>query len=165
MATRPIIKLALKPIDRVLEILAICVLSGTWIFSFWAYSRLPDIIPVHFDFDGTPNDYGSRGTFFTLPAIGIGVYVLITMISRYPHLFNYPKQVTEENAERLYSMSTTMMRYLKTAVLVIFGTISVDTYSAAINKDTGFMAWGMPLEMALMLGPLIFTTIKMARLK
>ena len=41
-------------------------------------------------------------------------------LNKYPHLFNYPQQITKENAERLYTVGTGMIRTINALITWIF---------------------------------------------
>jgi hypothetical protein len=51
----------------------------------------------------------------------------MTILNRYPYLFNYPIAINSENALRQYTNSTRMIRYLKLSVVTIFTLIVLFT--------------------------------------
>ena len=61
--------------------------------SFWAYGRLPEQIPTHFDINGTPDNYSPKlfGVLL-LPVIVVAMRVMMTVLPRIdPRKENYEK--------------------------------------------------------------------------
>ena len=58
--------------------LPVSIIAGCWAFSLVVFSRLPERIPVHWDFSGDPNRYGSRieGAFL-MPTLMIALYLIM----------------------------------------------------------------------------------------
>jgi uncharacterized membrane protein len=75
METRPRIKLELTYGDRFIETISWVFLAFLWILTLSFYDKLPDIIPIHFDLLGQPNDHGSKLTIMFLPIIGTLVFI------------------------------------------------------------------------------------------
>lgn len=127
---RPKIKLTLAPIDEWLESLCFIGCVWIWIYCIKAYRILPETIPTHFNFKGEADGYGSPASLFTLPSIATAIYILISVLNRYPHIFNYMVTITIENAERQYRLATRMLRVVKLLVIVLFGIICIMVINA-----------------------------------
>jgi uncharacterized membrane protein len=137
METRPKIKLELSPTDQFLEVagwFALALLVGLTLAS---YFQLPDTIPTHFNAVGKADSYGSKASIFTLPLIGTVMFIGLTILNRYPHIFNYPTEITAENAARQYANATRMIRYLKFAVVLLFAFLVFKTSSIATGNTEG----------------------------
>ncbi|WP_157359695.1 DUF1648 domain-containing protein [Algoriphagus mannitolivorans] len=116
---RPILKLEKRPFDWVLKILILCVIGFLLIYPFIYFSELPETIPVHFNFQGEPDGWGSKNGIWTLPAMGIFSYLLLAFFRSIPHVLNIPLQITPENAERQYRLVTRMLSWLSLLILLI----------------------------------------------
>lgn len=87
---------------------------------FWTY--LPDKLPGHYDMQGNVTREDPKAvTLITLPAITVALYALLTFVSRIPHLYNYPVEITPENAARQYRAGRMMILVLKFIIPVVFG--------------------------------------------
>jgi len=64
MQERPKIKIPLKSIDIVLELVGWCALMAIWIFTFINYSKLPDIIPMHYNMAGEADGFGRKANIY-----------------------------------------------------------------------------------------------------
>ncbi len=108
---------------KTLEILALFVLvllcSITWA-AVYGPNHLPDRVPTHFDAAGNANAWGSPSGMILLPAIAVGLYLLMSLVSRFPGAFNYPVRVTPQNIARLQSVTLDMIAWLKTELLCLF---------------------------------------------
>lgn len=160
MNTRPRIKVELKGTDRLIEALCIGLLVGFWVFAWHAYSTMPDIIPTHFDASGKPDAEGSRSTIWIMPAIASVSYVLLTLLNRVPHIFNYPVRITEGNAAFQYRNATRMIRVMNLVLIVTFFIIGVIMYRVAMGKMEGTGTAIILVVMILPIVPVLYYLIK-----
>ncbi|MBC7912505.1 MAG: DUF1648 domain-containing protein [Pyrinomonadaceae bacterium] len=118
---RPILKIPLTPTDKIIEGITLLILFFILSYTYYSYTSLPEIIPVHFNYEGRIDTHGHKSSIWGLPICSILLYLFMTIINRYPQFFNYPEEITDENAEDQYTMGTKIVRYLKLSVVVIFG--------------------------------------------
>ncbi len=118
------IELKLSKFDLCLEIIGWFLFIVFWIWILIEYFRIPETIPTHFNLQGEIDSYGSKSSLFLLPAFSTFIFILLSWINKYPHIFNYPVKITEENAETQYRIATRLMRIMKitiqTSFLLIF---------------------------------------------
>ena len=133
---RPKLKLKLKRIDYVLEALTLVFLTGIWIYTFLTFDSLPEEIPVRYDLQGTADRYAGKQEIWKLPVIATVICLAIFILNRFPHIFNYPREITIQNAERNYSAATRMLRVLNCLCVLVFLVI---VFSSAGNRDIGFI--------------------------
>jgi len=67
------------------------------------WHHLPPLIPTQFSADGRPEQWGSRQTLLIFPAVSAGAVLAGGLLSRIPHLLNYPVQVTATNRVTVWS--------------------------------------------------------------
>lgn len=149
---RPRIKIELKPIDIVIELigfLGLILLIGLPIYFF---DQLPESIPRHYGANGEPDGFSGKAIIWMLPIIGIIMYVGTFWLNKYPHIFNYPQEVTKENAKRLYTVGTRMLRTLNAIITVVFAYITYSTIQTALGNQSGLGSWFVPIFMALIFG-------------
>jgi len=139
---RPVLKVPLTTIDFTLEAIAILGIISLSLLAVVSYSSFPDRIPTHFDLKGRADDWGSRATVFLLPGISSVLYAGITILNMFPHTFNYPVKITEENAMQLYTKSTRIVRVLKVVVVLLFLFIEWQVCKSAENSN--IPAWFLP---------------------
>lgn len=65
---------------------SIALVLSPFAYLGWMYPSLPATVPTHFDLQGVPNDYSSRGTLWLIAAllagISIGCYFLFNNLHR-----------------------------------------------------------------------------------
>ena len=123
--------------DKIIEgtgILGVLLLMGLPIIY---YEDLPDVIPKHYGLNGLPDGFGGKKTIWLLPATGLIIYIVITELIKYPHTFNYPKKITEDNAKQVYRITTKMLRFLKASIVCTFSYITYMTIQIALGKQDG----------------------------
>ena len=136
-STLPRLEIELKPLDYLVELIAVASILALIIVPAWFFGELPAEIPSHFNGAGEPDDYSSRGSIWILPIIGVLVTVFMLVLSRYPHLYNYPVEITEKNVYTQYRLAARMIRILGTAVAVLFAFISYRTIQTALGQTEG----------------------------
>ena len=157
---RPKITLVPTTADKLVDILGWIILLALWALTITNYSSLPDTIPTHFNAAGEADGFGSKVTILSLPVIATLLFIGLTVLNRYPHSFNYPTAITQDNALRLYTLATRMLRYLKLVLVIVFGGIEFMTIQNATGKAAGLGVWFLPLTLVLIFLPLIYFLIK-----
>ena len=146
--------------DKLVELFGWLILIALWAITIINYSSLPDTIPTHFNAAGEADGFGSKATILSLPVIASLLFIGLTVLNRFPHVFNYPTAITQDNALRLYTLATRMLRYLKLVLVLVFGGIEFMTIQNATGKAAGLGVWFLPLTLVLIFIPLIFFVIK-----
>lgn len=157
---RPKIKLIPSTADKLVDLLGWIVLLAIWGWTFSHFSTLPETIPTHYNAAGEADDFGGKTSIIRLPIIATLLFIGVTVLNRYPHIFNYPTTITQDNALRLYTLATRMLRYLKLVLVTVFGGITFKTIQTASGESSGLGAWFLPLTAGLIFIPLIYFVIK-----
>ena len=144
-----------KGFDRVVEILALAIVLTMIIVPIVLYSSLPERIPSHYNIAGEIDSYNSRSSVFILPVICLLVYLPITILQCFPHLYNFPVEVTEENAEDLYSIAIRLIRCMKLLVIFVFALLFAETILCAFNIQHGKFVFWVLYGIDIILFPLI----------
>lgn len=154
---RPSLKIKKATIDYFLEFGALIVLISTWGFTIYHFNKLPDIIATHFDLNGKPNGFGSKNTIWLLPIIITLVFILISVLNRYPHKFNYLTKITEQNAHKQYRLASRSLRIILFNITLLFAFITFKEIDGAYTKSSALEWWFIPL----LLGSTIIPTFYM----
>jgi len=165
MNKRPRIKLQLNLTDKVLEIIGWISVFGIWALSLTNYSILPEIIPIHFNGAGKADGFGNKTQIFVLPIISTLLFIGLTTLNKHPHMFNYPSQITKENAVHQYTNATRMIRVLKLVIVVLFGLIVFRKIQIVNGHADGLGTWFLPLTMGMIFIPMLYFLIKSLKKK
>jgi hypothetical protein len=117
---RPRIELPPSQVIRILNVAGGALVLATILIPFFSLGSVPAVVPSHLAADGTPDAWRGPYYIFFAPAISLASFVMLTVVNRFPHLFNYPVPITEENAPRQYALARAFVTVLKTIVAVLF---------------------------------------------
>ncbi len=160
---RPKIKIALDLFDKMVEgvgLLALLFLIGVPVVY---YGDLPAAIPGHYGFSGVPDAFIDPATIWFLPALGLVLYIGMTALSRFPHILNYPIEITAENAGRVYRLASKMVRVIKTEIVCMFSYITYSTIQTALGKQSGLGNYLIMIFVVLIFGTIVYFMTSMIR--
>ena len=142
----------------IVNIVCFVLLIGHVVYLIAVWGSLPDQIPGHFDFAGNVTRYDPKGTLLIMPILNWVMFLGMSLVERFPNLWNTGVKVTRENKVRVYRILLNMIVTTKLSVVVVFLIIS-------INQTLGgsLPGWLMPAALSLVLVPLIFFTVKLIR--
>ncbi len=160
---RPKLKIQLTTTDQIFELLGWGVLLALWVWTGTSYSSLPDSIPTHFNAAGEADGFGKKASIIGLPLIATLLYIGLTLLNRFPHIFNFPTPITPDNALSQYTNATRMIRYLKLILVLVFAGISFQTTQQAKGTGEGLGLWFLPLTLVLVFMPLVYFVVKSFR--
>ena len=115
------------------------VFSIALVIFFWTYSilnlkKLPEIIPIHFDLEGKPDNHGAKYFIFLLPIIGTLIYFFLSFNIK--EINNYPVEITQENKEIQFFIGMIAVKAIIAYVLFIFSTFQKRIVEIAVyQKD------------------------------
>lgn len=148
-----------------LEWLGWTLVTVLWSLCAFAYFKLPETIPVHFDTDGNIDRYGSKLTVWLFPAIATVLYLGLTALCRYPGIFNYPVAITDENRQYQYRNAVRFLQLLKLIIVFIFLIVAWVAYRAATGTMNRAPGWLLPCIIGLVGVPAIIMVIRAFRRK
>jgi len=98
-------------------------------------AHLPDRIPTHFDISGRPDAWGTLTMLWFLPAVGSGLYLLMTALGgiRFRR-YNLPVRVTEGNLPLIQRQTGEMVALIKCEVLWLFVYLQWSIIQSARNR-------------------------------
>ncbi len=160
MEVRPKIKIDLTHFDKLLEISGISLLIILWILTAYNYFQSPDTVAIHFNLSGKPDGYGSKETLLLIPIIPTIIYLGLTKLNKYPHIYNYTTKITAENAKRQYTIATRMIRILKVSVVLIFTIVILSTLLITAERFNGLGIWFLPFIISILIVPSIYAIIQ-----
>ena len=139
---RPKINLEKSDLDRYIEYITIGLIAFCIGYTLFHYGKLPERIPMHFSYSGKVNSYGAKDSIWALNFIAAITVFGIFYLNKFPHVFNYPKKITPENARKYYTDATRMMRFINLGIAIIFAVICYQIINIALDasKNLGILA-------------------------
>lgn len=159
MEYRPKIKVRPTKLDKLLEGLSIAVIATTLIVALNAYLVLPETVPIHFNVKGEADGFGSKISILPLPIISIILFAGMTILNRYPWVFNYLVEITPENALKQYTSAVRLIRWLKLSLVVVFFLITIGMAYSAREGSFIMGLWMLPLILLIVNLPLLIYLI------
>jgi uncharacterized membrane protein len=140
---------------KLAEILALAALAAlcwlTW-SALAGPNRLPDKVPTHFDAAGNANAWGSPSGMILIPIIAAGLYVLLTIVARFPSAFHYPVRTTPVNLPRLQAITLGMVAWIKAEMLCLFAVLQGVFIQAARSGNGALFGKVMPVFLVVIFG-------------
>ncbi len=107
------------PLQRILDLVALGGALLGAVIALVEWTQIPEPVPHHFDWTGTPDSWGSRTLFLILGALPLVAYLALTIAARFPHRADYLVRITAGNATAQYALLRTFLSAMK-AWLVFF---------------------------------------------
>ena len=100
----------------------ISLLSVVWIvlYVIITWKNIPDMIPGHYNIAGEIDKYSSKNSIWILIVVQILLFTMMSVLERFPNIWNTGVKITEENRERVYTNLRNMQTYLKMMIMIYF---------------------------------------------
>lgn len=144
--------------DMILEGLSLLGMAGTTLYLIVGWDSFPDRIPVHYNAAGEIDRWGGKGELLFLPVVMWILYIGITLIQRFPQIWNTGVQVTQENGARVYRILMYMVETLK---LIITSGLSFLSVFGVTGRN--LPAWFLPVFLGVTFADLIFWLVCLVR--
>lgn len=145
------------------EVVAAIAVAFVFIYLTATWTTLPDKVPTHFNFAGTPDQWGSKYSLLLLLGVTFVLYAGLSILSRFPHIYNYPFALTEKNRPRQYLLARQMMTALKAELVFVFVFITWQTTNVALGNAADLTAWFTPVFLVVVFGTIIIYFVKARR--
>jgi len=165
ISDRPRIRPEKEPLDFLLEITSLVAVIAMVVVTAMNYAALPHTIPTHFNGAGQPDGYGGKGMIWLLPAITIIMYSVLSVVNLFPFRFNFPFNINEENAPRLYQHAMRSIRILNLLLVILFFYLTWQSISLANGKSGGLGLMFLPLTIFVIIIFLLYMIMRMYKLR
>jgi uncharacterized membrane protein len=129
--------------EKALKVLSVLLMAMLFGYIFYIWNDLPEKVPTHFNTTGRVDRWGGKGSLWMLPIIGLLLFMILSSLERFPHIFNYPVTITEENAPKLYLEARRMLVILNFEITFFLSYISWGIVQAAYGHDS-IGVWSIP---------------------
>jgi len=113
---------------------------------------LPSRIPTHFNAAGQPDGWGTPGMLWVIPLVATVIYLLMTLVARYPSSFNFPIRVQPSARRQLEAVALRMLSWLKAEVVCLFACIQYKTIEFAHHGQGTLSPWFLPAVLIVIFG-------------
>lgn len=138
-----------------LMLLVTCV----WLAVKW--KELPDMLPMHYNFQGEIDRYGKKSELLIVPIFGWLLVVLLLVVSRFPKIWNTGGiEITDENREYVYRRLRYMLNTMMVLISGVFSYLTIYTL-AGENLSKAFL----PVFILLFFGSMAYFLIPLYQKK
>ena len=110
----------LSRFEVIVQVLAMLGILYVTFLMIFRYGDLPESIPIHYNILGEADDWGNKSSLLIVYVVILVMYIGLTLLERFPQLYNYPITLTEENIKKQYHLARSLLTILKLAVVTIF---------------------------------------------
>lgn len=164
MKNRPILNIQKTNTYNVIEFLNILLLFGLWFLVIKNYEFIPNNIATHYS-GTTPDKFNHKSSIYIILIVVTILYIVLTILTKYLHKLNYPKEVTLTNARELYQIGLGMLIVLRFSVTVIFGIGILKTIYPKLISNQHLPVLTLACVFGLILAPMIYFINKMSAIK
>ena len=154
------IKIERNALDILETIISLLCLVGVVVYLILAWNTIPDKIPAHYNAAGEINRWGSKSELIVLPIISWLMFGLITLIERYPSVWNTGVHITPENRDAVYRLLKNMIAVVKMFVLAMFGSITVIS-----SLSLSLPVWFILGFIVLLFGSIAYFIVRITRMR
>lgn len=139
----------MKQLYFLVKLFSFVLLIFIWEYTFISYRELPDIIPIHFGIDGTPDGFSTKKMNWLLPIIASFIFGLLFYLSKNQSssLLNLPTNIKENK-----QLSSNIIHFVNLIVMVIFSVITYESINIALEKSSRLSSATIYLIALLFLG-------------
>lgn len=162
---RPVLKFPLSLKDKTLILIGTIPIIFILIYIKIIWSEIPEIIPTHFGFSGTPDAFGNKRSLFIIVVIAIVLHLLLAVLSKFPEYYNYPFQITEKNAEPLYKIGRQTMLIIDLEISFFLSVLTWQNVQAAMSEIQEMNGGFLFLFLGVIFLTIIIEIVKMNKFK
>ena len=154
------IKIERNALDILEAIVSLSCLVGVAVYLLLAWKTIPQQVPGHYNASGAVDRWGSKSELIILPIISVVIYGMITLIERFPQIWNTGVKITEENRTVVYRLLKSLIAVVKMMTLLMFGSLSVIS-SLCIRLPI----WFLLAYLVILFGAIAYFIVRITRLR
>ena len=85
--------------QKALNLFSILALVLTFLYPLLKWNQIPDTIITHWGFSGQPDGWGPKGTIWIIPVVSLVLYLPLTMLEKFPSVWNVPVRTTQKKSK------------------------------------------------------------------
>ncbi len=106
--------------SKITNLISLLSFVGIVLYVIITWKNIPDMIPGHYNIAGEIDKYSSKNSIWILIVVQILLFTMMSVLERFPNIWNIGVQITEENRERVYTNLRNMQTYLKMMIMIYF---------------------------------------------
>ncbi|MHC6180016.1 DUF1648 domain-containing protein [Clostridium sp. JNZ X4-2] len=111
--------------DIIVNFLSLLSLAGAVIFLIVSWETIPAEIPGHYNAAGEVDKITDKSSLIVLLAVGWIMFVGLSIVEKFPQIWNAGMQVTDQNKEKVYRILKTMIGTIKLSLALVFSYLTI----------------------------------------
>ncbi len=136
-------KIKFTPLEKALEIVAAGLLAVLIIYVIANWAAVPETLPMHYNFRGEVDSYGSKNGMQLLLLVPIALYAGLTALEFFPGIWNMPASPQDSFYLPVVRLTRTLMICTKALLNFVFGVIMF-----CVMWSAPLPGWFMPVLFA-----------------
>lgn len=145
--------------DIAINVLCLIMIIGTAIYLIVNWTNIPENVPIHHNFAGKADRFGSKSELIILPLITVIMFLFMSVIEHFPQLWNTGVNITDKNKEYVYRILKNMITTIKLIIVCVFTYLTIQT-TLVIELPSMFL----PVFILILFGDMIFWILKLVRI-
>jgi hypothetical protein len=162
---RPRLNIPRTQLEICCETIAAVSLVSLTVYLAAIWIKLPAQIPVHFNIMGQPDRWGSRDSIFSLFGVMAALYAGLSILQRFPHIYNYPFGLTPQNVYRQYQLARQLITLIKTEIVCFICLIQWGAVLAARKQSYSLGTWFIPVMLLAIAGAIVHYSVQASKAK
>lgn len=154
--------------DRILDLVSLFLVGLLWVLTIKFYIDAPEKVPTGFDATGNPRGWGSAAFYFLMSGMGTFYAVAMFFAAYFPQFINMPVVLKESTIVPQSALMIRCCRWLNIVGLSMFLFILFQMAGyqyEALRMDASLFVAGMIGNVVLMLGFIIYYSVRISRVK
>ena len=138
----------------IIEASTLIILLSLFAYVMINWDMVPEKIPSHFNFQGQIDSWSNKNMILFPVSVSLFLYLLLTVASFYPSMWNIPVKITEENRVGAYHYTRNMIIMLKLELVSVFAYLTLQTSKAEMLSE-----YFLPVFLILIFGTIAIHTV------
>ena len=121
----------------ILEIISILSLITFFIFTYYTWPNVPQRIPDHFGWSGMPDSWDSKGMVPTMLYVALFIFILLSIVSRFPRIINFPFAINEDNSKSHLQLRFFFILWIKAELVLFTSYIGIQGMRVSLGEVEG----------------------------
>lgn len=160
---RPKLNLKITPWEWIFNLITLLFFVGSVIYLIMIWPSLPNEVPAHYNAAGEVDRWGEKWEMSILSIVGAGLWTGITILEKYPHLYNY-LNLTKDNVRSQYLNARQMLNVIKNIITLFLAYITWKAVQVALGYDESLGSWFMLVFLLFLFVPMGYFIIRSLRL-
>lgn len=139
-------------VEIILEAICLLALLIFFTFTYYTWSNVPEKIPDHFSFSGVPNSWGSKGMLPVMVYVSLSMYILFSIISRFPRIINFPIKIDEEDSRSQIQLRFSFILWIKAELVLCTSYMGIQGIRIALGESEGLGSCLGPILLIVLFG-------------